>query len=61
MRYSFISMRTVLIYSAKSEVQLAVSLFHAVSVAATTMGFPTILRAHTQIMLRFMWGQDNTY
>jgi hypothetical protein len=48
MRYSFIGMRTVLVYSTKSDTQLTVSLFRAVGVAATTMGFPTILHAHTQ-------------
>jgi len=47
MRYSFIAMRTVLIYSTKNDAQLAVSLFCAVGVAATTMGLPTILNAHT--------------
>jgi hypothetical protein len=67
MRYSFIAMRTVLIYCTKSDVQLAVSLFCAVGVAATTMGLPTILHAHThththtQTVLEFMWGGDNAY
>jgi hypothetical protein len=54
-------MRTIPIYSTKSDAQLAVPLFLAVGVAATTIGFPAILHAHTKTVLRFMWGGDNTY
>jgi len=54
-------MTTVLIYFTKSDAQLAVSLFCAVGVAATTLGSPTILHADTQTVLRYMWGWDSTY
>ena len=60
MRYWFIAVRPVLIYLTKSDVQLAVSLFHAVGVAATTMGFPIILHAHTQTVFG-EGGGDNTW